>query len=162
MTSDYKEIALIGTDDRETGDILSRLMQHNIGVRFFTDTPEKVMVGDDSNVIVSGMDFYKHTLMEESLSGYHDAILVYNDDLSDAATNDLALKTFADTVHAARQAGVKRLIVVASPEATQYYTSTLRRLDDLDWVYISTEGDYADHAVGEIVAPSRHKEIYEE
>lgn len=162
MADQYKEIALIGTDDRQLADILTKLITKNIGVRIFTDTPEKIMVGDDANVIVSGIDFYNHNLIEESLSGYHDAILVYSDNLENPDTNDLALKTFADTVHAARQTGIKRLIVVASPEATQYYTSTLRRLDDLDWVYVSTEGDYADHAADEIAEPSRHKEIYEE
>ena len=98
----------------------------------------------------------------ELLSGFHDAVLSYNDDLQDAYTNDLTLKYFVDTVHAAREAGVARIIVVGAADSQAFFVSDLRRLDDIDWVFVSTEGDYPDCVAGEVTEPRFHKEVFTE
>ena len=67
-----------------------------------------------------------------------------------------------DTVHAAREAGVARVIVVGSPMSTAYFVTDLRRLDDIDWVFVSTENDYPDRVADEIIKPTFHREEYKE
>lgn len=59
-------------------------------------------------------------------------------------------------------AGVARVIVVGSPESEAFFAGHLRRFDDIDWVFISTEGDYAGRTAGELVAPKFHKEVFSE
>ena len=74
----------------------------------------------------------------------------------------MTLKYFVDTVLAARRAGVERVIVVGAQESEAYFLSGLRRLDNIDWVFISTEGDYAGRTAREIEEPTFHKEPYSE
>ena len=69
----------------------------------------------DSRLTIMHLPLSDHERVKEALEGYHDVVLTYNDNLSDSYTNDLALKYFIDTVHAAREAGVARIIVVGSP-----------------------------------------------
>lgn len=156
-----KEVALIGTNNKVFGDVLSVLLARDIAVNAMVDYPEHVML-EDQILTVTKMDFYKRDAMREVFDGYHDAILTYDDNLLDAAHNDLALKTFADTITAAREAGVARVVVVASPDSEAFYVTLLRRIDDIDWVFVSTEGDYPDRAVNEVIEPSFHREVYKE
>lgn len=156
-----KEIALLGTTGHVFGDVLSALLSSGLSVNALVDYPEKVML-DDTRLTVSFLDVSNHDKVEESLQGYADAVLTYNDDLQDVRTNDLTLKYFVDTVHAARQAGVKRIIVVGSPDSEAFFVTDLRRLDDIDWVFISTEGDYPRRVAGELINPRFHKEVFVE
>lgn len=156
-----KEIALIGTTNHVFGDVLGALLARGASVNAMVDYPEKVML-EDSRLTVTHLPVEEHDRVVEALEGYHDAVLTYNDDLSDSYTNDLTLKYFVDTVHAAREAGVTRIIVVGSPDSQAFFVSDLRRLDDIDWVFISTEGDYPDRTVEEVVNPRFHSEVYTE
>lgn len=156
-----KEIALIGTTNHVFGDVLGALLARGASVNAMVDYPEKVML-EDSRLTVTHLPVEEHDRVVEALEGYHDAVLTYNDDLSDPYTNDLTLKYFVDTVHAAREAGVARIIVVGSPDSQAFFVSDLRRLDDIDWVFISTEGDYPDRTVEEVVNPRFHSEVYTE
>lgn len=155
------EIALLGTDNRVFADVLGALLERGLSVNAMVDFPEKVML-DDSRLTVTALNVANHQSVEDSLQGYADAILTYNDDLKDAYTNELTLKYFVDTVHAARQAGVDRIIVVGSPQSEAFFVTELRRLDDIDWVFVSTEGDFSRRAVDEVTAPRFHKEVYSE
>lgn len=156
-----KKVALVGTNNKVFGDVLSVLLARDVAVNAMVDYPEHVML-DDSILTVTKMNFYDREAMRESFEGYHDAILTYDDNLLDAAHNDLALKTFADTITAAREAGVARVIVVASPDSEAFYVTLMRRLEDIDWVFVSTEGDYPDRTVNEVIEPSFHREVYKE
>lgn len=156
-----KEIALVSTINRLSGDVLGRLLKEGLSVNAMVDYPEKIML-DDSRLTVTHLDVANHQSVVDSLSGYHDVVLVYNDDLQDKYTNDLTLKYFVDTVHAAREAGVARIIVVGGKDSEAFFVSDLRRLDDIDWVFISTEGDYAGRTVSEVINPRYHKEIFTE
>ena len=156
-----KEIALLGTNGHVFGDVLGALLARGLSVNAMVDFPEKVMV-EDSRLTVVHLPVEDHDRVKEALEGYHDVVLTYNDDLEDPYTNDLTLKYFIDTVHAAREAGVARVIVVGSPLSTAYFVTDLRRLADIDWVFISTENDYPDRVADEVVSPRFHREEYTE
>lgn len=156
-----KEIAVTGNVNHVQGDITGKLLAAGLSVAAYVDRPEHVML-DDSRLTVEGVDFYSVDRMEEVLSGYSDVVLTYSDDLEDPYTNDLTLKTFVSTVFAARKAGVGRIIVVGSPLSEAFFVTELRRLDDIDWVFISTEGDYPDRVTAEVITPTLHKEVFKE
>lgn len=156
-----KEIALLGTTNHVFGNVLGALLARGLSINAMVDFPEKVML-NDSRLTVTQFSPVNHERAEEMLSGYGTAVLTYNDNLEDTYTNDMTLKYFVDTVHAARQAGVKRIIVVGSPDSQAFFVTDLRRLDDIDWVFISTEGNYPDRAADETVEPRFHKEVYTE
>ena len=154
-----KEIAIVGTLCPVFADTLSALLQAGNSVNAFVDYPEKLMI-DNSALTISRYDYANHQALVDSFSGYHDVVLTYNDNLRDAYTNDLTLKTFVDTVHAAREAGVARVIVVGSRDSQAFFVNDLRRLDDIDWVFISTENAYPQRVASEIENPRFHKEVY--
>ncbi len=156
-----KEIALLGTVNHVFGDVTGALLARGESVNAMVDYPEKVML-EDTRLTVTHLPVEEHARVVEMLEGYHDVVLTYNDDLTDSYTNDLTLKYFVDTVHAAREAEVARIIVVGSPDSQAFFVSDLRRLDDIDWVFISTEGSYPERVADEIENPRFHKEIYSE
>lgn len=156
-----KEIALVGTVCHVQADVLGGLLARGLSVNAMVDYPEHVMI-DDTRLTVTHLPLEDHARVVEALEGYHDIVLTYNDDLSDAYTNDLTLRYFIDTVHAAREAGVARVIVVGSPDSAAYFVTDLRRLDDIDWVFISTEGDFAGHVAEEVTQPHFHSEVFAE
>ena len=156
-----KEIALLGTVNHVQADILGALLARGLSVNAMVDVPEHVMI-EDSCLTVTHLPVEQHDRVREQLEGYATAVLAYNDDLHDAYTTELTLKYFVDTVHAAREAGVGRIVVVGSPDSEAFFVSDLRRLDDIDWVYISTEGDFAKRAADEVTDPRFHREVYTE
>lgn len=156
-----KEVALLGMESRVFADVLSELLHRNIAVNAFVTNPEHLMI-ENVDLTVSLLDVEKPSVLTESLEGYHDAIMVFSDDQTDVKANDFALKYYLPMLKAAREAGVNRVIVVGSPESSAYFTADLRRQDDLDWVFISTEGAFATRAVDEAVAPRHHHEVYAE
>lgn len=156
-----KEIALLGTVNHVHADVLGALLVRGYTVNTMVDNPEHVML-DDDRLTITHLPVEDHAKVVEMLTGYDTAVLVYNDDLSDAYTNDLTLRYFVDTVHAAREAGVRRIVVVGSLDSEAFFVSDLRRLDDIDWVYISTEGNYPDRTVEEVANPQFHSAVYAE
>lgn len=154
-----KEIALVGTTSRIFGDVLGKLLKHDINVNAMVADPEKLML-DDSKLAVTHLDVTDTEAARKAFEGYDTVVLTYNDNLQDADTNTLALKTFAHTVHAAREAGVKRVIVVGSENSEAFFTTDLRRLDDIDWLFISNVGPYAKRVRKEIEKPQRHCTVY--
>ena len=156
-----KEIALLGTTGHVFADTLGALLAKGLTVNAMVDYPERVML-EDTRLTIMHLPVEEHDRVVEMLQGYHDAVLTYSDDLTDPYTNDLTLKYFVDTVTAARQAGVARIIVVGSPQSEAFFVTELRRLDDIDWVFVSTENDYPDRVADEVVHPSFHSEVFTE
>lgn len=154
-----KEIGLIGTIDHVFGDVLSAFLQEGMTVNAMVDYPEKLML-DNSRLTVTHFPVGEHDKAVEAMQGYDTVVLTYNDDLRDVYTNDRTLKYFADTMHAAREAGVKRVIVVGSPDSEAFFVNDMQRLSDIDWVFISTEGDFAGRAAKEVLAPITHNAVY--
>lgn len=156
-----KEIVLTGTTCQVFGDVLGAFLKQGLGIKAMVDYPENVMV-NDSRLTITHLPVEEHDKVIESLRGYDTAVLTYNDDLQNVYTNDLTLRYFVDTLHAAREAGVKRVVVVGSPDSQAFFVSDMRRLDDIDWVFISTEGDFPSRAVQEVIEPKTHKAVYSE
>ncbi len=154
-----KEVALTGSNCHIFADVLSALLHRGINVNAFVTYPERLML-EDINLTVSRLDVADRDELRRGFEGYHDVIMTFNDDQTDVDSNDFTLHYYNELVNAARDAGVRRLIVVGSPESAAFFMGDLRRRNDMDWVFISTEGDYADRAAREVVAPQYHKEEY--
>lgn len=154
-----KEVALTGSNCHIFADVLSALLHRGINVNAFVTYPERLML-EDINLTVSRLDVADSDELRRGFEGYHDVIMTFNDDQTDVDSNDFTLHYYNELVNAARDAGVRRLIVVGSPESAAFFMGDLRRRNDMDWVFISTEGDYADRAAREVVAPQYHKEEY--
>ena len=156
-----KEVALVGTNCKVFADILGAMLADGMSVSAMVDFPERVMI-EDSRLTVGHFDFDNYDRMKESFEGYHDVVLTYNDDLEDQYTNDLTLRSFSKTVAAAREAGVARIVVVGSPDSEAFFVTDLRRMDGIDWVFVSTEGDFAGRVAEEVAEPSYHREVFVE
>lgn len=136
-----KEVALVGTACRVFSDVLTLLLERDIAVVAFVDNPEKVMLNDEQ-LTVSHLYPADEKAVEEALQGFHDVVLVYDDNLMNVDHNTLTLKSFVPTLTGARKSGVNRVIVVAGADSEAFFVTELKRIDDVDWVFISTEGDY--------------------
>lgn len=156
-----KEIALVGTNNKVFADVLSVLLARDLAVTAMVDYPEHVMA-EDPQLTVTRMNFMNEDAMRETFEGYHDAVLTYDDNLQDAAHNEITLKSFADTLTAARKAGVARVVVVGGQDSEAYFVTLLKRIDDIDWVFISTEGDFPNRTADEVIEPNFHREVYAE
>lgn len=156
-----KEIALTGLSGHVFADVLSALLKRNVTVNAMVNNPERLML-DDVDVTVSHLDVTNKEELEHMFEGYHDVVMTFHDDLEDHDANTFVLDNYVKMVNAARNAGVARLVIVGSPESEAFFMGDLRRHTDIDWVFISTEGDFADHTAEEIVAPRFHREKYVE
>ncbi len=154
-----KEIALTGTNCHIFADVLSALLHRGIAVHAYVTYPERLMV-EDVDLTVSRLAVDSPSTMHSDFEGYHDVVLTFNDDLTSSEDNDFTLHQFNPLITAAVEAGVRRVVVVGSPESAAFFMGDLRRRDGLDWVYISTEGDYAERVAQEVAAPHYHKEEY--
>ena len=150
-----KEIALVGTNNKVFADVLSVLMARDVAVNAMVDFPEHVMVEDES-LTVSRMDFYDEEAMREAFASYGSLVLTYDDNLLDVAHNNLALRTFADTLTAARKAGVGRVIVVAGQDSEAYFVSLLNRID------ISEINRIKKNICAHLNVADQYKDIYNE
>lgn len=156
-----KEVALTGTNCHIFAEVLSALLHRGIAVHAFVTNPEHLML-DDTNLVISRLDADDKERLTHDFEGYHDVVMTFNDDQTDVESNDFTLHHYNQMVNAARDAGVSRIIVVGSPESSAFFMGDLRRRVDekIDWVFISTEDDFADRAVSEVVEPHFHKEEY--
>lgn len=152
-----KELALVGTTCHVYSEVLSKLLESGVVVNALLTDPERLMVNNEL-MTKEHLDPANEEAVEKALSGLHDAVLVYDDNLRNVEHNELTLKSFVKTVTGARRAGVARVIVVGGPDSEAFFVTELRRLDDIDWVFVSTEGDYATKVRDEVVEPRHHRE----
>ena len=156
-----KEIALTGMNGHVFADVLSEFMHRGQSVNAFVSNPERVMI-ENSALTLSLLDVADKDTLKDGFEGYHDVVMTFEDDQTDHDANDFVLKYYVEMVNAAREAGISRLIVVGSPEAEAFFMGDLSRHTDIDWVFISTEGDYARRAADEVIRPRFHREKYVE
>lgn len=156
-----KEIVITGTTCHVFADVVGAMLADGLALEALVDFPERVMISD-TRLTIGHLPLGNYEKVRESFSGYSTAVLTYSDNLQDRYSNELTLRHFVDTVHAAREAGVERLIVVGSPDSQAFFVSDLRRLDDIDWVFISTEGNYPGRVVSEVKNPAFHSAVYSE
>ncbi len=154
-----KEIALIGFGGNVFANTLSKLLKKGLSVNVLVPNPEHVML-EDSNLTVSHLDLYDKKALTDSLEGYNTVIIAFETDLTDHDMNDLVLQHYNEIVNAVIAASVVRLIVVGGKYSEEFYTLDLRRREHLDWVFISTEGNYPKYAYKQAVGPTVHAAIY--
>lgn len=143
-----KEIALIGTNSSVLADVLTGMLENGVKVNAYLDYPEKMMV---KNPLLS-VGRFDVMNPEEAFKNHSVVVLTFNDDLTDAATNDFALKAYTPMLKAAEAAGVKKVIVVGSPDSSAYFSNDLKRIDKLDGSFISTRGNFAKEVVTAVTA----------
>lgn len=154
-----KEIALTGMNGHVFADVLTQLLHRQQAVNAFVTNPEHLML-ENSALTVSLLDAANKEVLKDSFEGYHDVVMTFEDDQTDREANDFILRNYVEMVNAAREAGVARLVVVGSPESEAFFMGDLRRHTDIDWVFISTEGDFARRAADEVLSPRFHREKY--
>lgn len=152
-----KEIALIGANGPVMSSVLSKLLESGNYVNALTLFPERVML-ENQQLTISRFDVTSKEATREALEGYSTLVIANETDLQNAELDELILKYFAQTINAARDAGVTRILVVGAKESSAFYLGDLRRHDDVDWVFFTTEGDYATKVAGEVIEPRYHRE----
>lgn len=152
-----KEIALIGSNGPVMSHVMTKLLERGLSVNALTLYPERVMI-DNTQLTVSRLDVASKDRVREALEGYNTVIIANETDLKNDDLDNLVLKYFAQTVTAATEAGVARVIVVGAKDSTAFYVTDLRRRDNIDWVFTNTEGDFAKRVIDEVVNPRYHRE----
>lgn len=137
-----KEVALVGTTCHVFSEVLTKLLERSLAIVAFVDDPERVMLNDE-RLTVSHVYAPDKDADKDVLKGFETVVLVYDDNLQNSEHNTLTLESFVPTLTAAREVGVKRVVVVASPDSEAFFTTELNRVDDIEKVFISTEGDFA-------------------
>lgn len=156
-----KEIALTGLSGHVFADVLSALLKRGLAVNAFVNNPERLML-NNADLVISRLDVDNQDALGTMFEGYHDVVLTFEDNLQDHDANSFVLDNYVKLVNAARNARVERLVVVGAPESEAFFMGDLHRHTDIDWVFISTEGDYATRAADEVVSPRFHREEYSE
>ena len=156
-----KEVAITGLGGQVFADVLSALLHRGLSVNAFIKNPEHLMLNYE-NLTISRLEIDTKDALKDSFEGYHDVIFTFDDDQTDHDANSFVLDRYDEMVNAAREAGVNCLVVGGAPQAEAFFVGDLRRRNDIDWVFISTEGDYATRAADEVIAPHFHHEVYTE
>ncbi|MFG6385756.1 MAG: NAD(P)H-binding protein [Muribaculaceae bacterium] len=154
-----KEIAVTGLNGHVLSEVLSYLLHKGVTVNAYVNNPERLM-DTSTQLTASLLDVYDKERLRSLFTGYDTVIMTFDDDQSDHDENSFVLENYGRMVHAAREAGVKRLVIVGSPQAEAFFIGDLKRQDEVDWTFVSTEGDFAKHATDEALTPTTHKAVY--
>lgn len=137
-----KRIALIGSTGPVFGNVLTALLEKGYSVMTLVTDPDKVMVNND-RLVIHHLDTSTREDIVSELKGYDTAVIAYETDFLDVSNNDFILRTYAETVNAAIDAGVKRLIVVGNKDSEAFLRGELSRHKEfIESNFRSTEGDY--------------------
>lgn len=138
-----KQIALLGSNGPILANVLSALLKEGRSVDVLTTNAARMML-DTTNVTVQQLRTETKDQIRKSLEGFDVAILAYETDFTDKENNDFILRTYYETVDGVIDAGVRRLVVVGNKDSEAFFKGELRRrAADIDWQFVSTEGDYA-------------------
>lgn len=154
-----KEIAVTGLNGHVLSEVLSYLLHKGVTVNAYVNNPERLM-DTSTQLTASLLDVYDKDRLRSLFTGYDTVIMTFDDDQSNHDENSFVLENYWRMVHAAREAGVKRLVIVGSPQAEAFFIGDLKRQDEVDWTFVSTEGDFAKHATDEALTPTTHKAVY--
>ena len=154
-----KEIAVTGLNGHVLSEVLSYLLHKGVTVNAYVNNPERLM-DTSTQLTASLLDVYDKDRLRSLFTGYDTVIMTVDDDQSNHDENSFVLENYGRMVHAAREAGVKRLVIVGSPQAEAFFIGDLKRQDEVDWTFVSTEGDFAKHATDEALTPTTHKAVY--
>ncbi len=166
-----KKIALIGASGFVGSAILNELLARGYKVEALVRNPEKITV-ENPNLTVKKVDVADEKSLAEELKGYDTVISAYNPGWTNPNIYSETLQNYPRIVEAAKEAGVKRLLIVGGAGTLfcapglrvvdsgvipaeimdgvkslgKFYLETLTKENDIDWVFFSPAGAFVDGA----------------
>lgn len=157
-----KKTALIGASGFVGSAILNELLSRGYEVEALVSNPEKITV-ENPNLTVKKVDVADERTLAEDLKGYDAVISAYNPGWTNPNIYNDTLQNYPRIVEAAKEAGVKRLLIVGGagtlfcapglrvvdsgaipPEIMggvkslgEFYLNTLINEKAIDWVFFS-------------------------
>lgn len=166
-----KKTALIGASGFVGSAILNELLTRGYKVEALVRNPEKITV-ENPNLTVKKVDVADEKELAEDLKGYDTVISAYNPGWTNSNIYSETLQNYPRIVEAAKEAGVKRLLIVGGAGTLfsapglrvvdsgvipaeimdgvkslgKFYLETLTKENDIDWVFFSPAGAFVDGA----------------
>lgn len=166
-----KKTALIGASGFVGSAILNELLARGYKVEALVRNPEKITV-ENPNLTVKKVDVADEKELAEDLKGYDTVISAYNPGWTNSNIYSETLQNYPRIVEAAKEAGVKRLLIVGGAGTLfsapglrvvdsgvipaeimdgvkslgKFYLETLTKENDIDWVFFSPAGAFVDGA----------------
>ncbi len=160
-----KKTALIGASGFVGSAILNELLNRGYQVEALVRNPENVKV-TAPGLTVKKVDVADTQALAEDLRGYDTVISAYNPGWTNPDIYNLTLQNYPRILEAAREAGVKRLLIVGGAGTLfcapglrvvdsgaipaeimggvkslgEFYLDTLTAEDSIDWVFFSPAG----------------------
>lgn len=160
-----KRTALIGATGFVGSAILNELINRGYNVEAIVRNPEKVNT-ENPSVTVKKVDVADTAVLAETLKGYDTVISAYNPGWNNPDIYSLTLRNYPRIVDAAKEAGVKRLLIVGGAGTLfcapglrvvdsgvipaeimdgvkslgKFYLEDLTKEKDIDWVFFSPAG----------------------
>ncbi len=166
-----KKTALIGASGFVGSAILNELLARGYKVEALVRNPEKITV-ENPNLTVKKVDVADEKALAEDLKGYDTVISAYNPGWKNSNIYNETLQNYPRIVEAAKEAGVKRLLIVGGAGTLfcapglrvvdsgvipaeimdgvkslgKFYLETLTKENNIDWVFFSPAGAFVDGA----------------
>ncbi len=160
-----KRTALIGASGFVGSAILNELLERGYEVEALVRNPENVKV-KNPHLTVKKVDVADTTSLTEDLKGYDSVISAYNPGWANPDIYNLTLQNYPRILEAAKNAGVKRLLIVGGAGTLfcapglrvvdsgaipaeimggvkslgEFYLETLSNEKDIDWIFFSPAG----------------------
>lgn len=161
-----KKTALIGASGFVGSAILKELLSRGYEVEALVRNPENVKV-ENPNLTVKKVDVADVKVLAEDLKGYDAVISAYNPGWTNPDIYNLTLKNYPRILEAAKEAGVKRLLIVGGAGTLfcapglmvvdsgaipaeimdgvkslgKFYLETLNNEKSIDWIFFSPAGN---------------------
>lgn len=166
-----KKTALIGASGFVGSAILNELLARGYKVEALVRNPEKITV-ENPNLTVKKVDVADEKELAEDLKGYDTVISAYNPGWTNSNIYSETLQNYPRIVEAAKEAGVKRLLIVGGAGTLfcapglrvvdsgvipaeimdgvkslgKFYLEILTKENRIDWVFFSPAGAFVDGA----------------
>ena len=166
-----KKTALIGASGFVGSAILNELLSRGYKVEALVRNPEKI-TSENPNLTVKKIDVADEKALAEDLKGYDTVISAYNPGWTNPNIYNDTLQNYPRIVEAAKEAGVKRLLIVGGAGTLfcapglhvvdsgvipaeimdgvkslgKLYLDILAKESDIDWVFFSPAGAFVEGA----------------
>lgn len=164
-----KKTALIGASGFVGSAILNELLSRGYEVEALVRNPEKITV-ENPNLTVKKVDVADEKALAGDLKGYDAVISAYNPGWTNPNIYNETLQNYPRIVEAAKEAGVKRLLMVGGAGTLfcapglrvvdsgvipaeimdgvkslgKFYLDILTQENDIDWVFFSPAGTFVE------------------